>query len=379
VAEFCIRNPFSLGIVQNADDFCNRVDEKKELMAHAINGDNVVLYSPRRYGKSSLVGRVQEELENKGYRSIYVDLFPVISENDFLLRIARALYRGLGKGINPKKFMEKAGDFFRMLTVEITHEGYKFYARAETSVPTEQQIEDLLAGMNSYVTKNKLRVIVVLDEFQEILCLPQAKRLEGILRSQMQRHRDISYFYVGSRRRVLQDMFSNKSRPFYKSAFSFILKEIPKTEFVPFIMVKFTNSGKMCPQDAAEEIYDLVRGYPYYVQKICSIIWDITDVKVSIPIVQDAYAKLVKAEKTEFDGIWSGLSLNQKKLLRAIAEEPTSSPYGKNFIAKYDLSVGGAQGAMKVLLNMDILEQYGAKKRVYRVTDPIMGAWAKSA
>ena len=378
MAEFCIRNPFSLGIVQDEGDFCNRLEEKKELVNHAINGDNVVLYSPRRYGKSSLVSRVQEDLDKKGFRTVYADLFPVISENDFMLRFASALYRGLGKGINPKKFMEKAGEFFRMLTVEISQEGYKFYARTETSIPTEQQIEGLLVGMNTYVIKNKLRVHVCLDEFQEILVLPQAKKLEGILRSQMQRHRNISYFYVGSRRRVIQDMFSDRSRPFYKSAFAFELKEIPKGEFAPFITDKFANSGKVCPRDAADEIYDLVRGYPYYVQKICSIIWDMIDVKADASIVHAAYSKLIKAEEMECVGTWSGLSLSQKKLFRALAQEPTSSPYGKDFLAKHDLSLGGAQGAMKVLYDMDIIEQFGDKEKAYRVTDPVMAAWAKS-
>jgi len=379
-ADMCIRNPFSIGIVQSDGDFCNRVEEKNTLIQHAANGNNVVLYSPRRYGKSSLVGRVQDELRKQGFVTVYVDLFPVISEKDFFLRVAGALYRGLGSGINPKTFMEKAGEFFRMITVEVTHEGYKIYARADSSVPTEQQVEELLAGMQTYVTKYKLRVHVALDEFQEITILPQAKKLEGILRSQMQRHRDISYFYVGSRRRILRDMFSNRSRPFYKSAFPVVLQEITPEDFVLFIMDKFSASGKSCSKDAAEEIYRLVRGYPYYVQKLSLFVWDMTERIVEPSAVQRSYAELVKSEEAEFVGTWSGLTLNQKKLLRAIADEPTYSPYGKDFLARYDLSVGGAQGAMKTLLELDIVEQVAeGEKKLHRVTDPVLGVWAKKA
>ncbi len=379
MAETIMRNPFSTGVEQN-DDLCNRVEEKQELLKHAINGDNVVISSPRRFGKSSLIGRVQEDLEKNGFRTIYIDMFAVISVTDFILRFANALYYGLGKGMNPKKFMENISVFFRMLSVELTHEGYKFFVRAQFGMSKERQIEDLLSGMDAYVAENKLRVHIACDEFQELVILPEAKKLEGFLRSQMQRQRNISYFFVGSRRRLLQDMFFNRSSPFYKSAFNFELKEISREEFTTFIMGKFAKSGKGCPQDAAAEIYNLVRGFPYYIRKLSAIVWDMTDENVNLSTVQHAFTKLIRAEETEFVATWSGLSLNQKKLLRAIADEPTASPYGKDFIAKYDLSIGGTQGAMKVLRNMDIIETFGNDEEIiYRVTDPLIGVWAKSA
>jgi uncharacterized protein len=378
VAELCKCNPFSIGIEQNDNDICNRVAEEQELLKYAMNGNNIVIFSPRRCGKSSLVARVQEDLEKEGFRTIYMDVFSVISETDFMLRFASALYHGLGKGINPNIFMENIGKFFKLLSVELTPEGYKFYTRTRSSISTAQQIEDLLSGMNSYAMKNNLRVHIAFDEFQELVILPQAKKFEGILRSQMQQQHNISYFFVGSRRRVLRDIFFNRSSPFYNSAFNFELKEIPREESASFITSKFVNSGKHCPQEAAVEIYNLVRGFPYYIRKLAAVVWDMSKLNVEISIVRDAFEKLIKAEETEFAATWSGLSLNQKKLLRAIAVEPTSSPYRKDFIAKYDLSVGGTQGAMKVLFDMDIIETYSDdKEKIYRVTDPLIGVWAK--
>lgn len=376
----CIRNPFSIGIIQDEHSFCDRVQEKEELIRYARNGDNVVLISPRRYGKSSLVGRVLESLEQEGYLTAYVDLFPVTSENDFVSRLASGLFKGIGKGIDPRSFLEKAGHLFRQLvpTYEMTHEGSKLYVRADPGIKTEVHIEDLLAGMYEYVEKSKLRAIVCLDEFQEITELPQAKKLEGILRSQMQRHRDISYFYVGSRRRVLQEIFSSRSRPFYKSAYTLVLKEIPRGEIVPYLEERFQSSGKQCRREAAELMYDLVRGYPYYVQKLASIAWDMVETVLDYQTVKDhAYPGLVKVEHVDFEGTWSGLSLNQKALLRAVAEEPTPSPFARVFLQKHNLSVGGAQGALKVLLEKDLVEQDEEKR--YRVTDPVMGAWIKNA
>ena len=378
MAEICLKNPFSTINEQSNEDFYNRVVEKQELLKHALNGNSVVISSPRRYGKSSLVCSVQGDLEKKGFRTIYINMFAIISEADFILRFASALYHGLGKGINPKKFMDDIGVFFKILSVELTHRGYEFYIRPQSRISTKQQIEDLLSGLTAYVLENEIRVHITYDEFQELLILPEPIHFEEMLQSQMQRQRNISYFFVGSRRRVLQEMFFDRSRPLYKSAFNFELKAFSREEIIPFIMNKFSTTGKACPQDAANEIYNLVRGFPYYIRKLSSIVWDMTKENIEISIVRDAFVNLIKTEEAEFAATWSGLSLNQKKLLRAIAAEPTPSPYGKDFIAKYDLSVGGTQGAMKVLRNMDIVEMYGDdEEKIYRVTDPVIGEWAK--
>src|SRR5574337_342637 len=232
--------------------------------------------------------------------------------------------------------------------------------------------------MNAYVTRSKVGVICCLDEFQEISELPESKKLEGILRSQMQLHKDISYFYVGSRRRVLQEIFASRSRPFYKSAFMFMLKEIPRDEFSKFISGKFQASGKKAPREAAEAIYDMVRGYPYYVQKLSSVLWDMTETVCDVEMVKVAFDKLVQLERVDFEGIWSGLSRAQKALLRAIAQG-TVSPYSREFLIRNEFSVGGAQAAIKALLAKDTVEQIeqdGEKK--YRVTDPVLAAWARS-
>src|SRR3972149_2286695 len=100
-----------------------------------------------------------------------------------------------------------------------------------------------------HVKKEGRRACIALDEFQEITELSEAKKIEGTLRSHIQFHKEIAYFYIGSRRRILNDMFSNKSRPFYKSGFSYTLKGVPKQDFVPYIESRFKGTGKVCPRE----------------------------------------------------------------------------------------------------------------------------------
>lgn len=369
-----MRNPFTLGIVQKKD-FCNRDKEIEDLLRSARNGDNIVLFSPRRYGKSSLITRVLDMLKEEGFLTVYVDLFPISSEMDFVSRFSVGVFKGIGRGADPRTFTEKVKNIFNRLmpTFEVKPDGYSISAKFDRTTETGMLLDDLMDGIYKYTKKKRLRACIALDEFQEITELPECKKIEGILRSHIQFHKEIAYFYIGSRRRILNDMFLNRSRAFYKSAFSYTLKEISKNDFVSFIEKRFRDTGKMCPQEIAEKIYDAVRGYPYYVQKLASIAWDITTKTCSADAIRSAYNSLLTMETIDFEGIWSGLTLIQKSVLKAFAQEPTSTPYAREFLERHRLSIGGTQRAMEVLLSRDLIEKDSENK--YRLTDPIMAAW----
>ncbi|MBM4351733.1 MAG: hypothetical protein FJ106_17800 [Deltaproteobacteria bacterium] len=371
-----MRNPFTLGIVQRKD-FCNREAEIKDLLRHARNGNNVILFSPRRYGKSSLTRIVLELLEKEGFLTVYVDLFPISSEQDFISRFSSGILKGIGRGVDPRGLGDRIANLFKRLipSIEVKPEGYALSVKFDQTAETGLLLDDLLEGLYAYVRKRKLKACIALDEFQEITELPESKKIEGILRSHIQLQKEITYFYVGSRRRILNDMFLNKSRPFYKSGFSYTLKKIAAEEFVPYIEKRFKDTGKICPEEIAKEMHDRVRGYPYYVQKLASIAWDISEKKCDGKVLENAHQALVSMETIDFEGIWSGLTLIQKALLKAIAKEPTASPYGREFLERHRLSIGGTQRAMKALFSRDLIEQ--DDQNIYKLTDPVMETWLR--
>lgn len=374
-----MKNPFSIAIVQDEESFCNRVKERAELIRHAKNSSNVVIWAPRRYGKSSLVKLVLKDLQNKKFLTSYVDLFPVSSEQDLVTRFASSLFKSIGKGVDPRSFMDKIKGFFACLrpVLQVTPEGYSITTEFERTTGIGILLDDLMEGINNYVKKKKLSACIVLDEFQEITELSQAKKIEGILRSHIQNHQNIAYFFVGSRRRILQDMFQNKSRPFYKSAFFYPLHEISQNDFVPFIEKIFTKSGKFCSSNVAQKIWRSVRGFPYYVQKLASVAWDITTVECTEEITHEAIKLLIKSEGTEFEGMWQNLSAIQKSVLKALSLENTATPFAKDYLRKYQCSIGGVQKAIKSLLKMDLIET--TPDKIYRLTDPIMESWIKES
>ena len=130
------------------------------------------------------------------------------------------------------------------------------------------------------------------------------------------------------------------------------------------------NWKKKCPFKVAEDIYSRVKGYPYYVQKLSSIVWDETDTECNTEIVQRSLVKLVELESVDFEGIWGGLTLVQKSVLKAMACEHGRTPFSKENMEKSRVSAGGMQKAIKLLIGKDIIEKNVGG--TYRLTDPIM-------
>jgi len=132
-----MRNPFTLGIVKKKD-FCDREKEIDNLLRYAENGQNVVLFSPRRYGKSSLVSQVFELLAGKGLLTIY-DLFPISSERDFVTRFSTAIFRSIGKGAYPRTMAAKFKNLFSISSLIaksfLHHKNYRYYAKISRALP----------------------------------------------------------------------------------------------------------------------------------------------------------------------------------------------------------------------------------------------------
>jgi len=372
-----MQNPFTIGIVEG-NDFCDRVKELEELKNYALNQENVVLYSPRRYGKSSLIMKLLKELEREIFLTVYIDLFPISSKEDFVYRFAIGIFKGIGKGVYKRTFLENLSRFFHSIVpvIEYRADSVSFSVKFNKEEKFETLLDDLLKGIYKYLKEKNFKACIVLDEFQEVTELKESKLIEGTIRSYAQFHKNLNFFFIGSRRRLLLDMFTDKNRPFYKSSFLYPLKEIPKDDFTMYIAEKFNKSKKNCDKDIAEIIYDMVRGYPYYVQKLSSLVWNLTLKTCEIDIIKKAFELLIKMESVDFEGIWNGLKLIQKVMLKAIAFNPTSSPFKKDYLEKYKLSLGGTQKALKALILMDLIEK--TEDKGYRLTDPIMAKWLTS-
>lgn len=369
-----LKNPFSFKELRLDAPFCNRHQEVKELVSYAQGQANVILYSPRRYGKTSLVRRVQSELRSKGFLILFSDFFGITSVDEIAMRTTKALYEvcrskktlfeksiQIFKSIRPVLKPDEAGNL--SLTVEL----------AAQKPSGMDLLEETLSSLLKFSKTIDYKLHFAFDEFQEIVELKDSIQIEGIMRANIQRH-PFSYFFIGSRRRILLEMFNSRKRPFFQSAINYELKELPLEELTDFISNLFNQAGKKCPNSMAEMIAEKVAQHPYYTQKFSFFVFEISGNIVRQEDLGKAYEVLIESEKPVFEAILQGLTPRQIALLSAIAIEPSSSIFSLEYMKKHQLSsMGGTQGAQKRLNLLDLIEK--DNDGVWKVVDPVFRHW----
>lgn len=363
-----MKNPFIFGKAVIGDHFVDREEEMNELKATLLSGQHVVLFSPRKMGKTSLIKETFRK--TKDVTCIYIDLWKITSQY--------ALAREIINSIINKTYtsVEKLGydvkDLFRSLRPKIYvdmdgHIGIEF-SREETT----DALKDVLDFPERVAKKKKIKLIIAFDEFQEIEHL-NGLQMEKIFRSILQHHEHVSYLFAGSERSLINIIFREKERPFYRFAKHMELKPIKEKLLKRFVINKFTQSGGKIDTNAAQWITEFSKGIPYYVQHISHEVWYIAKKEVDVRTVKKCLAeKILPSLASGFQAIWNRIkSDEQKRLLIGIANEADPQIYSQGFIKKYDLkSPGHVRKAIKSLERVELIEKN-------RIQDPFFKEWAK--
>ena len=233
-----MRNPFVYGETVSGDNFCGRALETKELATDVKNGQNVIIFSPRRYGKTSLIKQVLRKAKAQGILTFYVDLYPAINKGKFIEIYAGAISAGIPGIISPN-------------------------------------INDLLCAVDKEAGRQNKSAVVVFDEFQEIANFDDDE-IERKMRSVFQNHRNVSYIFMGSKTHLMRDIFNNPNRPFYKSGKHFPLGKIDHEELSLFAKRKFSDQGIVIDDNDLNSILNNTECRPYYFQMLCNVLWDVT-------------------------------------------------------------------------------------------------------
>ena len=367
-------NPFTLRVIPPDFPFCDRISEQSELFSHAKNKANVVLFSPRRYGKTSLVKRLQADLTAKGFFTVYADFFMAISENEIARRIAQSIYTPLHER---ESFLDKGVRFlkifkaFRPVFKPSPESGFSFSVEpVEPGLSGIDLIDKVMTELGLFIRREAINVHIVFDEFQEITELKNSS-IEGVLRKHIQEHQ-ASYFFVGSRRRTLLNIFNQKKRPFYQSAIIYPLKPLPHEELTAFLVERFKNGGKNCSRNIAAAISEKVRHYPYYAQALAYNIYEVSKKIIKEQDIETGFENLIASERYGYEAIVQGLTGPQISLLRAIANDPASRILTTSYMERHKLSVGGVQYAKNKLEKLDLIEKHN---NIWRIVDPVFGKW----
>jgi hypothetical protein len=365
-------NPFTVKVIKREVSFFNRTEELKDLAAYAKNKTNVLLFSPRRYGKTSLVKMVQKKISQDNFLTVYVDLFGLTSIDDIANRIAKAVYNVIHQ---QKTLMRKALTVFMSFrpVMRPTEKGVSISVEPMTQTLFGIDLLDkTMEDIGTFIEQSRKKIHVVFDEFQEITEL-RTPQIEGVLRKHIQ-EQPVSYFFVGSRRRILLDMFTDRRRPFFQSAISYRLKKIPHDEFTRFICDGFARAKKDCSLKVASGLAKKVSNHPYYVQKLALLTFEVSQKKVTSADAETAFNLLLEDERVLYEAILQGLAPKQIALIRALAKEPSQSVLSSQYMKQHDLkSIGGVQAALKKLSQLDLIEK--ARDKCWCVVDPVFSNW----
>ncbi|MFO7914230.1 MAG: ATP-binding protein [Candidatus Krumholzibacteriales bacterium] len=370
-----MKNPFVYGREVTRDDFCNRTDEIKELIREIENCQNVIIFSQRRFGKTSLIKRVFNELDSSDIITVYVDLYPVLTEEDFIRIYARAVSEVITRGLMDR--IKDLGSVFKRLRPEfiIDQNGQSRITIDFKKKEILPFIEDVLEGLNRYVEKENNQAVVCFDEFQQITQL-KTDQLEKYMRSIFQTHEKISYVFMGSKKHLIHDAFNNPNRPFYRSARPLPLGKIDSEELISFIKNKFEDSGKTIADSLAGRVISECESHPYYVQYLCHILWEkvIDKKRVTEKDFMDSLEILLERESSAFMATWDPLTVQQKQVLIALAKAGKQEQIlASDFRAEYNLGAASSvQRTVESLLDKDLIDKTNG---AYSIIDVIFKKW----
>jgi len=372
-----ITNPFRFGALALDDSFADREKELAELTNDVRNGQDVVVFAPRRRGKSSLVWRAARRLSSEGVLVAQVDLMTTPTKESLAAALANSIYEEIASTLD--RVRERALAPFRGLqitpTIIVDPEDGSFSFRfgvGQRREDIDATLERLLELPAELGAAKGRRTALVMDEFQEIVEIDPA--MPKLLRSIFQKQPEVAHVYLGSKRHVMERIFNDANEPFWRSAKSIELGMIDAEPFVAFIRERLDTSGKGIGKAVAAELLELTEGHPYATQELCYFLWEQTPPgeEATAEDLGEALTAVLRSEHGHFSLLWEKAARAQKQTLRALAQEP-GRPFSGEYRERHGLPAAtNVQRALRALVEAEVVAGVGG---AYRICEPFLAQW----
>lgn len=372
-----METPFIFGKIAKAQNFTDRVVETEELANSFTSLINTIIISPRRWGKSSLVNKAAElatERDSK-LRICHIDLFNVRSEEHFYSLLAQEVISATSSRWD--EAVENAKSFFSHLVPKIS---IGTDPSNEISIDFDwedvrRNPDEVLDLAEKIASRKGLKIMICIDEFQNIAEFADPDFFQKRLRSHWQKHQLVGYCLYGSKRHMMLEVFTNSSKPFYKFGNIMFLNKISTPYLVDFFKNRFEETGKSIDDDACHLIARLVDNHPYYAQQLAQQSWLRTRNLCSTDIVAAAHKALVEQLSLLFATITESLTTQQLHYLKAFVAGETAIS-STNVMERYHITSATSVARSKAaLIKNDILDNIAGK--IY-FQDPIYAYWLKT-
>ena len=368
--------PFIFGRIATDENFTDREKETEHLVNNFESLINTVIISPRRWGKSSLVHKAADIAmqDDKNLKVCTIDLFNVKTEEQFYTALARNLIQETAS--RWEEAVENAKTFFSRLVPKIS---VGAGPGSEISIDFDweemKSNPDEILDLPERIAEAKgVKIVVCIDEFQNIAEFEDPLFFQRRLRAHWQRHRKVSYCLYGSKRHMMMDVFTDSSMPFYKFGDIFFLNKIDTEHFIPFIIERFSSTGKSITEDACRKIIALADNHPYYVQQLSQLSWLRTSGQCDVETVVKAHLSLVEQLSLLFSNLMETLTFQQTCYLHALIAGEKAITSAETMYRYHISSATAASRSLKTLIKKDILD---SKSGEISFQDPIFEYWLR--
>jgi AAA+ ATPase superfamily predicted ATPase len=364
------------------EQFCNRHKERKLLISNVKKARHSVLISPRRYGKSSLVHYVINEL-NMPYAT--VDLFLAYDDQ----AVTKRLLAGISQAVSAilpveARALKRVQELFGKFKTSIGIAGFNIELAYETEFDAVDQIFSALDALAKLAAKEKKPVLFFINEFQDVAAAESAKAIQGAIRHVAQATNHVVFIFSGSNRHLLLELFDDKSLPLYMLCDKLYLERIHSKDYRPHLN-KFAKERwkKELPENVFKRIMALAELHPFYVNLLCNKLW-----KGCFPneqAVEEAWQLCIDEETRRVRAELEKLSRNQQSVLKALAKISTKELTGKDFVLRSGVAPSSLFQTVKVLFEKGMIFKVEItddcaplmKKDFVRVLDPLIASYLR--
>lgn len=369
-------SPFIFGVRVEGDAFTDRKEETKRLKMNFLYGVNTILISPRRMGKTSLVDKACALVKSDSVKIAKMDAFGCRSEADFVDSFATAVIRATSS--KWEEWIENAKTFLSRFVPKVTFGqdpvndfSISFEYNTGNNVP-----EDILRLPERIASQKGCRLVVCVDEFQQIGEFPDSLTFQKKLRSVWQLQSHVSYCLYGSKKHMMENMFQRQDYPFYRFGDLFYLGKISESDWIEYIRGRFEITGKEISEELARRICEVTERYSSYVQQLAWFVWLRCGNAATAEDVEFGIDRLLDACEPLFIQQTESLSAYQMNFLHLLADGIHSGFTRTSVLGSYRLgTAANITRIKKSLMEKELITISGPM--AYEISDPILSLWLK--
>jgi uncharacterized protein len=370
-------NPFQYGDLALDEAFTDRRDELDALRADMVNGQNVAIIAPRRFGKSSLVKRAAQELVAGEVLVAEVDLMKTPTKEKLAAKLSKTIHDDIASVLFNVKERLRVFSNLRVspvITVDPRDGTPTFsFSATHNDEDIDATLERLLELPAQLAAERGRRVVVFFDEFQEVTAIDA--RLPALMRAVFQEQPDVAHVYSGSRRDMMRTLFTHQNEPFFRSAKVVELGVIAPELFKPFVRERFDVTTRGIADDVLDALLEITGGHPYATQEIAYALWELVPEGFTATRAdfERALESVLHAENAHFTLVWESASRAQRLLLQALAVEP-GRVQGEAYRVRYGLPAASTvQRAAETLASEELVTR--GDDGAYRIAEPFLREW----